>query len=57
MKSMPACKMMSDAGMKGAGQGMMEMGSMMMCHQMMEKKLEMMQGMMEGLMESTQIKK
>lgn len=57
MKNMPACKMMSDAGMKGAGQGMMEMGSMMMCHQMMEKKLEMMQGMMEGLMESNQIKK
>jgi hypothetical protein len=57
MKSMPACKMTSDMGMKGAGQGMMEMGNMMMCHQMMEKKLEMMQGMMEGLMESTQIKK
>jgi hypothetical protein len=57
MKSMPTCKMTSDVGMKGAGQGMMEMGNMMMCHQMMEKKLEMMQGMMEGLIESTQIKK
>jgi len=57
MKSMPTCKMMSGASMKGGEQGMMDMGNMMMCHQMMDKKMEMMQGMMEGLIESSQMKK
>jgi GMP synthase PP-ATPase subunit len=61
MKSMPGCKMMSGGGMKAGGQGMMRMGmgmeNNMKCHQMMEKKMEMMQSMIEGLIESSQMKK
>jgi hypothetical protein len=57
MKDMPGCAMMAGQGMKGSGQGMMDMGNMMMCQQVMEKKLEMMQGMLEGLMDSSQMKK
>jgi len=57
LKDAPGCPMMGDTAAKHTEQGMMDMGSMMMCHQMMEKKMEMMQGMLEGMMESTQVKK
>jgi hypothetical protein len=59
LKDAPGCAMTGAMAMaaKGTGQGMMDMGNMMMCHQMMEKKVEMMQGMLEGLMESSQTKK
>lgn len=57
LKGAPGCAMMSGMAAKGMGQDKMDMGNMMSCHQMMEKKMEMMQGMMEGLMESSQMKK
>lgn len=57
LKDAPGCAMMGAMAAKGTGQGMMDMGNMMSCHQMMEKKMEMMQGMLEGLMESSQTKK
>ncbi|MBA4397983.1 MAG: hypothetical protein C0394_11470 [Syntrophus sp. (in: bacteria)] len=61
MKEAPGCRMMA-GGMKGGESGKMEMkpmgmGPMMMCHQMMEKKMEMMQVMMEGLIEASQMKR
>jgi len=61
MKEAPGCPMMA-GGMKGGEPGKMEMkpmgmGPMMMCHQMMEKKMEMMQVMMEGLIEASQMKR
>jgi len=60
MKDMPGCQMMA-GGMKSGESGKMEMKPMgmgpMMCHQMMEKKMEMMQDMMEGLIEASQMKK
>jgi hypothetical protein len=61
MKETPGCQMMA-GGMKGGEPGKMEMkpmgmGPMMMCHQMMEKKMEMMQVMMEGLIEASQMKR
>ena len=61
MKEAPGCRMMS-GGMKGGEPGKMEMkpmgmGPMMRCHQMMEKKMEMMQVMMEGLIEASQMKR
>jgi len=42
--------------MKSGEPAKMGMGSMM-CHPIMEKKMEMMQDMMEGLIEASQIKK
>lgn len=60
MKGMTGCPMMA-GGMKSGEPGKMEMKPMgmgsMMCHQMMEKKMEMMQDMMEGLIEASQIMK
>jgi len=60
MKDMPGCPMMA-GGMKSGETGKMEMkpmnmGPMMGCHRMMEKKMEMMQLMVEGLIETSQIK-
>ncbi len=60
MNESPGCQMMA-GGMKGGESGKMEMKPMgmgpMMCHQMMEKKMEMMQVMMEGLIEASQMKR
>lgn len=60
MKGMPGCQMMA-GGMKSgepAKMGMKPMGmGSMMCHPIMEKKMEMMQDMMEGLIEASQMKK
>jgi len=60
MKDMPGCPMMA-GGMKSGETGKMEMkpmnmGSMMGCHRMMEKKMEMMRLMVEGLIETSQMK-
>jgi hypothetical protein len=61
MQGIPGCKMMA-VGMKHGDTGKMDMeqmgmGRMMMCHQMMEKKMEMMQEIMEGLIEAGRMKK
>ena len=60
MKDMPGCQMMA-GGMKSGEPGKMEMkpmnmGPMMACHRMMEKKMEMMQLMVEGLIETSPMK-
>lgn len=60
MKDMPGCQMMAGRMMGGApGKAEMKpmgMASMMACHRMMEKKMEMMQLMLEGLIETSQMK-
>lgn len=60
MKGMPGCRMMAGSVKSGEPGKMvmkpMGMGSMM-CHQMMEKKMEMMQDMMEGLIDASQMNK
>jgi len=60
MKSMPGCKMMSGGSMMKEGHEMgmgMGMENMMMCHQIMEMKMKMMQNIVEGTLESAQMAK
>lgn len=56
MKSMPGCKMMSGGSMMKESHEM-GMGNMMMCHQIMEMKMKMMQNIVEGTLESSQMAK
>ncbi len=54
---MSGCKMMPGGNMGAEGHGPAEKENMMPCHQMMGKKMEMMQSVMEGLIECCQMSK